>query len=91
MLVGYGEENGQKYWLVRNSWSASWGEAGYIRLHRGDDEETNCGSDITPWDGSACAGEIEPVTACGTCGILFDTAYPTSVVATSAANNFFLY
>ena len=64
MLVGYGEENGQKYWLVRNSWSASWGEAGYIRLHRGDDEETNCGSDITPWDGSACAGEIEPVTAC---------------------------
>ena len=60
VLVGYGSENGQNYWLVRNSWSASWGEAGYIKIHRADDEETNCGSDITPWDGSACQGETDP-------------------------------
>lgn len=73
VLVGYGEENGQKYWLVRNSWSASWGENGYIRLNR---DENICGSDITPQDGSACEGETEPVQACGTCGILFDSAYP---------------
>ena len=38
VLVGYGSENGQNYWLVRNSWSPNWGELGYIRLHRGDDE-----------------------------------------------------
>jgi cathepsin L len=73
VLVGYGEENGQKYWLVRNSWSASWGENGYIRLNR---DENICGTDITPQDGSACEGEKEPVQACGTCGILFDSAYP---------------
>jgi cathepsin L len=73
VLVGYGEENGQKYWLVRNSWSASWGENGYIRLNR---DENTCGTDITPLDGSACDGEDKPVTACGTCGILFDSAYP---------------
>lgn len=24
VLVGYGEENGIPYWLVRNSWSPSW-------------------------------------------------------------------
>jgi cathepsin L len=38
VLMGYGTENGQGYWLVRNSWSPNWGEKGYIRLHRGDDE-----------------------------------------------------
>ena len=33
------EEDGTKYWLVRNSWSPTWGEAGYIKLLRQDPSE----------------------------------------------------
>ena len=30
--VGYGTESGKDYYLVRNSWGAAWGEAGYIKI-----------------------------------------------------------
>jgi len=75
-LVGYGNDTQYgTYWLVRNSWSPSWGENGYIRLRR--TATPRCGIDINPSDGTGCKGGPPTVTVCGTCGILFDVSYPT--------------
>jgi hypothetical protein len=36
VLVGYGTTvDGTPYWILRNSWGDSWGEAGYMRIRRG--------------------------------------------------------
>jgi len=76
-LVGYGTDATLgDYWLVRNSWGTRWGEKGYVRIKRTENEETRCGTDITPSDGTECAGGPPTQTVCGTCGILFDSAYP---------------
>ena len=60
LLVGYGTEGATDYYKVKNSWSTSWGEGGYIKLGKGTDPATgkayNKGS--------------------GQCGVLLEASYP---------------
>jgi cathepsin B len=37
-VVGWGAENGVKYWKIANSWNPYWGEKGYFRIRRGNNE-----------------------------------------------------
>ena len=47
VVSGYGEdaESGQRYWIVKNTWSARWGERGYVRIAVSPDD---CGISSQP-------------------------------------------
>jgi len=55
LLVGYGvdklktEKKSHKYWTMQNSWGTDWGEDGYFRMERGNDE-SGCESIVVSAD-----------------------------------------
>jgi C1A family cysteine protease len=51
LIVGYGEEKGIAYWIVKNSWGSDWGERGFMKIERDTSKlggEGACGIAIMP-------------------------------------------
>ncbi|KAF8061988.1 Actinidain [Scenedesmus sp. PABB004] len=42
VVVGYGEEGGVPYWVLKNSWGEGWGEKGFMRIRRNHGKDGKC-------------------------------------------------
>ena len=62
LLVGYSSNNGQDYYILKNSWGTSWGnEGGYMFLGKNNDPTTG-----KPYNNGA-----------GQCGVLSMASFPS--------------
>jgi cathepsin L len=73
LAVGYTQD----YWVVRNSWGPGWGEKGYIKLTRKNDDKKF--RDDDPSSGVDCKPYPKHDYPAGESGCLYDSSYPVGV------------
>ena len=57
VIVGFGEEKGQKYWKVKNSWGENWGSSGFFKIIRNGSAHCGLGAYFSVAICKACRTE----------------------------------
>jgi len=57
LIVGFDDTHNPPYWIVKNSWTPEWGEAGYVRIAKGSNQ---CSITIAPSYPVAARAPIPP-------------------------------
>jgi len=83
LAMGYGFDapTNKKYWLLRNSWGKEWGDKGFIKMERHENDGDYCGVDKDPKAGVFCDDAPASTTVCGMCGVASDSVQPHNVAA----------
>ncbi|CAF0974312.1 unnamed protein product [Adineta steineri] len=60
LVIGYGTEGDLDYWLIKNSWGTSWGEQGYIKMTR--NQNNQCAIATFANYPIICSSNMQPVS-----------------------------
>ncbi len=72
VLVGWDNNGGQGYWVLRNSWGTRWGAAGYMNVQWGANGIGSRGSYYATYGGGAACTPTTCAAQGKTCGALSD-------------------
>ncbi|RLN97585.1 hypothetical protein BBJ28_00026644 [Nothophytophthora sp. Chile5] len=82
VLVGYGSNGTTDYWILKNSYGASWGEKGFLRLAA--DDKINCGLSVFPVIPTGALAGAARTTVDGGGDVVFVGFSPNGWVAIAA-------